>query len=106
MLSLIMAYRSFGRFRQAFTRLDTPPLSIRHHPGSVIARRQGSVAHDQLAVKGLVQLEDGIVSVSESPGGASLPQEVLDLLDQRLDRGIQLFVLRPVAAREHEAQAV
>jgi len=37
MLSLIVAYRSFRRFRQASTRLDTPPLSIRHHPGSVIA---------------------------------------------------------------------
>ena len=37
MLSLIVAYRSFGRFRQASTHLDTPPLSIRHHPDSVIA---------------------------------------------------------------------
>jgi hypothetical protein len=33
-----MAYRSFGRFRQAFTHLDTPPLSISHHPVSAIAR--------------------------------------------------------------------
>ena len=39
MLSLIVAYRSFGRFRQASTHLDTPPFSIRHHPGSVIAPR-------------------------------------------------------------------
>jgi hypothetical protein len=37
-LFLIMAYRSFGRFRQASTRLDTPPFSHRHHPVSVIAR--------------------------------------------------------------------
>ncbi len=37
MLSLIVAYRSFGRFRQASTHLDTPPFSIRHHPGSAIA---------------------------------------------------------------------
>jgi len=36
-LLLIVAYRSFGRFRQASTHLDTPPLSIRRHPGSVIA---------------------------------------------------------------------
>src|SRR5271163_3639291 len=38
-LFLIMAYRSFGRFRQASTRLDTPPCSHRHHPVSVIARQ-------------------------------------------------------------------
>jgi hypothetical protein len=37
-LSLVMAYRLLREFRQAFTRLDTPPFSIRHHPGSVIAR--------------------------------------------------------------------
>ena len=37
MLSLIVAYRSFGRFRQASTRLDTPPFSHRHHPVSAIA---------------------------------------------------------------------
>src|SRR3954467_1477160 len=36
-LSLVMAYRSFGRFRQASTRLDTPPCSGRHHPVSAIA---------------------------------------------------------------------
>ena len=32
-----MAYRLLREFRQALTRLDTPPLSIRHHPGSAIA---------------------------------------------------------------------
>ena len=37
MLSLIVAYRSFGRFRQASTHLDTPPFSSRHHPVSLIA---------------------------------------------------------------------
>jgi hypothetical protein len=31
-----MAYRSFGRFRQASTHLDTPPFS-HHHPVSAIA---------------------------------------------------------------------
>jgi len=36
---LIAAYRFFRRFRQASTHLGTPPLSIRRHPGSVIARR-------------------------------------------------------------------
>src|SRR3954468_18395924 len=36
-LSLVMAYRSFGRFRRASTRLDTPPCSGRHHPVSAIA---------------------------------------------------------------------
>src|ERR1700744_6067438 len=35
-----MAYRLLREFRQAFTRLDTPPFSIRHHPGSVIAQRE------------------------------------------------------------------
>src|SRR3954469_24853656 len=38
-LSLVMAYRSFGRFRRASTRLDTPPCSGRHHPVSAIALR-------------------------------------------------------------------
>ena len=32
-----MAYRLLREFRQAFTRLDTPPLSNRRHPGSAIA---------------------------------------------------------------------
>src|SRR4051794_35575664 len=32
-----MAYRLLREFRQASTRLDTPPLSIRHHPESAIA---------------------------------------------------------------------
>src|SRR6266446_9500177 len=31
------AYRSFGRFRQVSTHLDTPPFSLRHHPVSAIA---------------------------------------------------------------------
>jgi len=35
-----MAYRSFGRFRQASTHLDTPPFSQNHHPVSAIARRR------------------------------------------------------------------
>ncbi len=39
MLLLVMAYRSFGRFRQASTHLDTPPFSIRHHPDSAIAHQ-------------------------------------------------------------------
>jgi len=38
MLLLDMAYRLLQEFRQAFTRLDTPPLSNRRHPGSSIAR--------------------------------------------------------------------
>jgi hypothetical protein len=33
-----MAYRSFGRFRQASTHLDTPPFSQSHHPVSAIAQ--------------------------------------------------------------------
>jgi hypothetical protein len=38
MLSVFMAYRSFGRLLAGFdTRLDTPPSSDRHHPGSAIA---------------------------------------------------------------------
>jgi hypothetical protein len=32
-----MADRSFGRVRQASTRLDTPPCSASHHPNSAIA---------------------------------------------------------------------
>ena len=38
MLLLDMAYRLLREFRQAFTRLDTPPFSNRRHPGSDIAR--------------------------------------------------------------------
>ena len=37
--SLVMAYRLLREFGHAFTRLDTPPFSIHHHPGSVIALR-------------------------------------------------------------------
>src|SRR3954465_13520974 len=36
-LLIDMAYRSFGRFRQASTHLDTPPSSLSHHPISDIA---------------------------------------------------------------------
>ena len=32
-----MAYRLLREFRQAFTRLDTPPFTNRRHPGSDIA---------------------------------------------------------------------
>jgi len=35
-----MAYRLLREFRQASTRLDTPPLSNRRHPGSDIAQEQ------------------------------------------------------------------
>ena len=42
---LVMAYRSFGRFRQASTHLDTPPFSDSHHPVSAIARDPGSTVH-------------------------------------------------------------
>ena len=38
MLLLDMAYRLLREFRQAFTRLDTPPFSNRRHPGSDIAQ--------------------------------------------------------------------
>ena len=38
MLLLDMAYRLLREFRQASTRLDTPPLSNRRHPGSDIAQ--------------------------------------------------------------------
>ena len=34
----MVAHRSFGRFRQAHTRLDAPPFSLSHHPFSRIAR--------------------------------------------------------------------
>ena len=38
MLLLDMAYRLLREFRQASTRLDTPPFSNRRHPGSDIAQ--------------------------------------------------------------------
>jgi len=34
---LILAYHSFGRFKQAHTHLDTPPFSLSHHPFPGIA---------------------------------------------------------------------
>ena len=39
-LLLDMAYRLLREFRQASTRLDTPPFSNRRHPGSDIALRK------------------------------------------------------------------
>jgi len=36
-LVLVMAYRLLQEFRQASTRLDTPPFSLSHHPFSGIA---------------------------------------------------------------------
>jgi len=44
-LSLVMAYRLLRKFSQAFTRLDTPPLSNRRHPGSAIARPRSRATH-------------------------------------------------------------
>ena len=37
LLLLVMAYRLLREFRQASTRLDTPPFSLSHHPSSAIA---------------------------------------------------------------------
>jgi predicted transposase len=44
-----MAYRLLREFRQASTRLDTPPLSPRHHPNSRIALERFNAACDVLA---------------------------------------------------------
>jgi hypothetical protein len=44
-----MAYRLLREFRQAFTHLDTPPFSIRHHPGSAIALLDVSTLKEMLA---------------------------------------------------------
>jgi hypothetical protein len=43
-----MAYRLLQEFRQAFTRLDTPPLSICHHPASVIALEDAGIPPSDL----------------------------------------------------------
>ena len=59
MLLLVMAYRLLREFRQAFTRLDTPPCSIRHHPGSAIAlipRRENSKQRGRFFPKRLYKL--------------------------------------------------
>ena len=48
-----MAYRLLREFRQAFTRLDTPPLSIRHHPGSAIAPEEHRQTEADLRVSGI-----------------------------------------------------
>jgi hypothetical protein len=47
-----MAYRLLREFRQAFTRLDTPPLSIRHHPGSAIAPDRAGIVQQQVSTIG------------------------------------------------------
>jgi hypothetical protein len=49
-LSLVMAYRLLREFRQAVTRLDTPPLSPRHHPNSRIA----PVRHRTVRTRGVL----------------------------------------------------
>jgi hypothetical protein len=51
-LSLIVAYRSFGRFRQASTHLDTPPFSLSHHPFSGIALLTGGKNCSDMALFG------------------------------------------------------
>ena len=48
MLLLDMAYRLLREFRQAFTRLDTPPFSNRRHPGSDIAPARHRPGHTLL----------------------------------------------------------
>src|SRR5512132_648694 len=49
-----MAYRSFGRFRQASTHLDTPPFSQSHHPVSAIARYPGEAMLDEMGYEMLL----------------------------------------------------
>src|ERR1700760_3358912 len=64
-----MAYRLLREFSQAFTRLDTPPFSIRHHPGSVTAPKlKVSAAKEHVAA--LTQIPNG---QGPSPFGRSLP---------------------------------
>ena len=48
MLLFDTAYRLLREFRQASTRLDTPPFSNRRHPGSDIApvRTKGALSQD------------------------------------------------------------
>jgi len=58
-LLLDMAYRLLREFRQAFTRLDTPPFSNRRHPGSDIAHLPSPLIATFL--KGTVERETHVV---------------------------------------------
>jgi len=53
-----MAYRLLREFRQAFTRLDTPPLSNRRHPGSAVAHEAAlqDAFYGKLAVQGIADV--------------------------------------------------
>ena len=55
MLVLVMAYRLLQEFRQASTRLDTPPFSLSHHPFSGIAHGPAVVKSAVLASAATVE---------------------------------------------------
>ena len=83
-----MAYRLLREFRQAFTRLDTPPLSIRHHPGSAIAPNtprtiRSSLDDGLILLRGLVGRARGpVFPDGQSDFSASCELVIIDEADR------------------------
>src|SRR5512132_3394954 len=113
-----MAYRSFGRFRQASTHLDTPPFSQSHHPVSAIAPRVIPVilrpCRWQRTLLGSLQAvpKDGKL-VSEWPNhdaafdeiAAAIERTIADLQQQRRRAGEQAQQQTQEARKRVEAKA-
>ena len=73
MLLLDMAYRLLREFRQASTRLDTPPFSNRRHPGS-------DIAHDRTQLPDRLMFQQRISEADDaSETGKSCALLYLDL---------------------------
>src|SRR5215218_9533756 len=92
MLALVMAYSSFGRFRRASTRFDTPPCSGRHHPVSAIAR----LYHWRCARTGVHGVRRAPGSGKPSPGGGAALTCRIDYANQLTFHGtILAFLPKP-----------
>ena len=84
MLLLVMAYRLLREFRQASTRLDTPPFSNRHHLVSAIARaEQARCVLRQLKFEGAAHV-DVLVPDRRQPAQHVIRMLVRRPVDHRL----------------------
>src|SRR5512132_2077913 len=96
-----MAYRSFGRFRQASTHLDTPPFSQSHHPVSAIALREASAA----VLNGFELLTDVVIvryldRYMDKRGTEAMALRHLDRVERKLCRSAALtLVCTPIFRR-------
>jgi len=97
-LLLDMAYRLLLEFRQAFTRLDTPPFSNRRHPDSGIARAPRS---EQLGLWGLHRQQHRADraharDLGKAPAALVGPMPGHELGINRVDLRLQLLVFGEV----------